>query len=59
MILSSYVVRALLLFYTQGERKAFKTTPAENIYASLSEVRTHTLLQAKIRYQYSIYTGEY
>ena len=55
MILSSYVVHALLLFFTQGERKAFKTTPAENIYASLSEVRTHTLLQAKIRYQYSIY----
>ena len=54
MIFSSYVVRALL-FYTQGERKAFKTTPAEKIYATLSEVRDHTLLQAKIRYQYSIY----
>ena len=25
--------------FTQGERKAFRTTPAENIYASLSEVR--------------------
>ena len=25
--------------FIQGERKAFKTTPAENIYANLSEVR--------------------
>ena len=25
--------------FTQGERKAIKTTPAENIYATLSEVR--------------------
>ena len=25
--------------FTQGERKAFRTTPAENVYASLSEVK--------------------
>ena len=35
-------------YFTQGDRKAFKTTPAENIYATLSEVREdgHILLHS-------------
>ena len=39
-------MHVFLLFHTQGERKAFKTTAAENIYATLSEVRAdgHILL---------------
>ena len=34
-----YLICASIVFVSQGERKAFKATAAENIYATLSEVR--------------------
>jgi len=44
---SSVVIMGIHCYFTQEDRRAFKATPVESIYATLSEVSGHILLWYK------------
>ena len=44
---SSMIIMGIHCYFTQEDRRAFKATPVESIYATLSEVSGHILLWYK------------